>query len=171
MEADAYISEDGKYRYWLIRVWDSRLPILAIIGVNPSTADWRKNDQTILKDIGFASRLGFGGILKLNVAAIRETDPRKARKAIDPVGPENSVEHLLRYIQRFKPTKVIVAWGKNGNYFIGRCEAIVREIPDLYCWGRNNDGTPRHPLMLPYSTPVERFEAMEQPSRVRRIQP
>lgn len=138
-------------------MWDSRLPLLAIIGVNPSKADWRKNDQTILKDIGFASRLGFGGILKLNVAAIRETDPRKARKAVDPVGPENSVEHLLQYIQHFKPAKVVVAWGKNGNYFVGQCGAITREIPNLYCFGRNNDGTPRHPLMLPYSTPLEVF--------------
>jgi hypothetical protein len=161
MKSNAYISPDGKYRYWLIRVWNSQLPLLAIIGVNPSTADWRKNDQTILKDIGFAARLGFGGLLKLNVAAYRETDPRKCRKAIDPVGPENSVGHLLGYIEQFKPSQVIVAWGKNGNYFIGRCEAIVREIPNLYCFGRNNDGTPRHPLRLPYSTPLQPFTAIQ----------
>jgi hypothetical protein len=158
--SDAYISKDGKYRYWLVRVWDPRLPLLAIIGVNPSKADWKKDDPTIRKDIGFATRNGFGGLLKLNVAAVRETDPRKARKAIDPIGPENSVQHLLQYIQHFKPAKVIAAWGKNGNYFVGRCEAIMREIPDLYCFGRNGDGTPRHPLMLPYSTPVESFAPM-----------
>jgi hypothetical protein len=157
MESDAYISDDLKYRYWLTRVWNSQQPLLAIIGVNPSTADWRNNDQSILKDIGFASRLGFGGLLKLNVAAYRETDPRKCRRAIDPLGPENSVRHLLAYIEHFKPTKVIAAWGKNGNYFVGACEAIMREIPGLYCFGRNNDGTPRHPLRLPYSIQLEPF--------------
>lgn len=154
---DAYISDDGKYRYWLIRVWNSRLPLLAVIGVNPSTADWRKDDHTIRKDIGFASRLHFGGLLKLNVAAYRETDPRKCRKAIDPIGPENSVYHLMQYIGHFKPARVTAAWGKNGRYFVGRCEAIEREIPNLYCFGRNNDGSPRHPLMLSYSTAVEPF--------------
>lgn len=157
MKSDAYISEDAKYRYWLLRVWNSNLPSLAIIGVNPSTADWRNDDQTIRKDMGFSSRLGFGGILKLNVAAIRETDPCKARKAVDPIGPENSVEHLLQYIERFEPTKTVAAWGKNGNYFVGQCEAIAREIPNLYCFGINSDSTPRHPLMLPYSTQLERF--------------
>ena len=157
MKTDAYISEDGKYRYWLLRVWDSRLPVLAIIGVNPSTADCRKNDQTILKDIGFASRLGFGGLLKLNVAAYRSTDPKKVRKVHDPIGPQNSVADLVRHIREFNATQVIAAWGKNGNYFVGRCEAIVREIPNLYCFGRNGDGTPRHPLMLPYSTQIEKF--------------
>lgn len=158
MRSEAYISEDGKYRYWLLRVFDPRLPILCIIGVNPSTADARKDDQTIRKDIGFAARLGYGGLLKLNVGAGRSTDPRKWRKMADPIGPENSVQHLIGYIKQFKATKVVAAWGKNGNYFIGCCEAIVREIPDLFCFGYNTDGSPRHPLMLPYSTPLEKFE-------------
>lgn len=159
VRSEAYISEDGKYRYWLLRIWDARLPVVAIIGVNPSTADSKKNDPTVRKDIGFASRLGFGGLLKLNVGAGRSTDPRKWRKMADPIGPENSVEHLAQYIKEFGATRVVVAWGKNGNYFVGRCEAIVREIPDLFCFGRNKDGSPRHPLMIPYSTPLEAFNA------------
>jgi hypothetical protein len=157
VKSEALLSEDRRYRYWLLRVWDSTLPLLAIIGVNPSTADERDNDQTIRKDIGFAKRNGFGGILKLNVGAYRETNPRKWRKAFDPIGPKNSAADLARYVCEFGATKVIAAWVKNGNYFIGRCEAIVREIPNLYCFGRNADGTPRHPLMLPYSTPIEPF--------------
>lgn len=157
MRSEAYLSEDRKYRYWLLRQWDERLPIAAIIGVNPSTADEKSNDQTIRKDMGFASRLGCGGILKLNVGAYRETNPRKWRKVFDPIGPENTAAHIAQYIKQFNASPVIAAWGKNGNYFIGRCEAIAREIPDLYCLGRNGDGSPRHPLMLPYSTPLERF--------------
>lgn len=157
MESDAHFSPDRKYRYWLIRRWNSALPMLATIGVNPSKADERDNDQTIRKELGFAARFGFGSLLKLNVCAYCSTDPKELRKVFDAVGPENSVEHLLRYLSHFKPSKVIAAWGKNGNYFVGRCEAIMREIPDLYCLGRNSDGTPRHTLMLPYSTKIEMF--------------
>ena len=157
VKSDAYISADQKYRYWLLRVWDSHLPIVANIGVNPSTAAHKTNDPTIRKDIGFTKRLGFGGLLKLNICAYRATDPRELRKAVDPVGEENSVQHLLKYIAEFKATRVIAAWGKNGNYFVGRCEAVVREIPELYCFGKNGDGTPCHTLMLPYSTRLERL--------------
>jgi hypothetical protein len=158
MKSDAYLSPDRKYRYWLIRVWDDRLPLACWIGVNPSTADERENDQTITKEIGFSSRLGYGGFLKLNVGAYRETNPRKWRKVFDPIGPENSAKHLVEYAERFNTQITVAAWGKNGSYFIGRCEAIIREFQSLQRLGRNPDGTPRHPLMLPYSTPLERYE-------------
>lgn len=154
---DAYISADRMYRYWLLRNWDTTLPLLAIIGVNPSKADERSNDPTIRKDIGFAERLGYGALLKLNIGAYRATDPREWRKALDPIGPNNKASDLAAHIRDFEPSKVIAAWGRNGNYFPTYCQAIIGAIPDLYCFGLNKDGTPRHTLMIPYSTPVERL--------------
>lgn len=157
MSSDAYFSECRRYRYWLVRVWDDALPLFCTIGVNPSTADETADDATIRKDIGFARRLGFGGVLKLNVGAFRSTDPVKWRRASDPIGPENTVDHLKGYLEKFKPGKVVATWGRNGRYAPERCAAIVREIPDLECFGRNDDGTPRHTLMLPYTTQLERW--------------
>lgn len=154
---NAYFSPDRKYRYWLTRIWDESLPLLCVIGVNPSTADETVNDPTIRKDIGFATRLGYGGILKLNVGAYRSTDPQKWRKAFDPFGPENSATHLLDYARKFGVSTVIAAWGRNGRYFSGRCAAIARTFENLQCFGRNPDGTPRHTLMLPYTTKLEPF--------------
>lgn len=157
MRTDAYFSADRKHRYWLIRIWDETLPIIGNIGVNPSTADERDNDHTISKDIGFARRMGYGGLLKLNVGALCATDPRKWRKGWDRIGAENTAKHLAQYAERFGVDKTIAAWGKNGNYAIGQCEAIQREFSELWCFGRNPDGSPRHTLMLPYSTPLELF--------------
>lgn len=157
MRTEAYLSEDRKYRYWLLRVWNEALPLCAIFGVNPSTADEKTDDHTIRKDIGFSSRHGCGGILKLNVGAYRATDPREWRKCLDPIGPENTVAHLRQYLDRFKPSLRIAAWGKNGAYQPRQCAAIRREVEDLWCFGCNPDGTPRHTLTLPYSTPLMRF--------------
>lgn len=154
MRTEAYLSEDRQYRYWLLRVWDDNLPLLCTISINPSTADETENDATIRKDIGFATRLGFGGVLKLNVGAYRATDPKKWRIAADPFGPENTIEHLRQYVEKFHPTKIVAAWGKNGNYAKERCAEIVQAFPELWCWGKNNDGTPVHPLMLAYTTPL-----------------
>lgn len=156
MRTEAYLSDDRVYRYWLLRVWDDSLPVNCTCGVNPSTADERENDPTIRKDIGFSERQGFGGLLKLNAAAYRSTDPRKLRKVWNPIGDENSPQHLRRYFEQFKATQFIACWGRNGSYFSGQCAAILREFPEAMCFGKNPDGTPRHTLMLPYSTQLER---------------
>lgn len=157
MRTEAFLSSCRSFRYWLTRVWDEQLPILAVIGVNPSTADEKEDDATIRKDMGFARRLGYGGILKLNVGAFRSTDPTNWRKAADPIGPLNTAAHVRGYADEFSVQRVAVAWGKNGSYAPAQCAAICKAFPELWCWGRNRDGTPRHTLMLPYSTELVRF--------------
>lgn len=157
MRTEAYLSPDRVYRYWLLRVWDDSLPINCICGVNPSTADEKENDPTIRKDIGFSERQGFGGLLKLNISAFRSTDPKPAHRA--PIGEENTPAHLRKYFEHFGAKQFTAAWGKNGNYFARQAEAIIREFPEALCFGKNPDGTPRHTLMLPYSTQLVRFGA------------
>ncbi len=160
MITDAYLSDDRLFRYWLLRTWDEKLPLLALIGSNPSVADESKDDPTIRKEIGFAERLGFGSILKLNVGAFRATNPRDWKAAIDPFGPENTITHLQGYLAKFSPGTTVAAWGRpclTSQRGIHRAEAIKKNIRGMMCWGRNGDGSPRHPLMLPYSTKLELF--------------
>lgn len=160
MRTEAYLSKDRLFRYWLLRVWNEALPIYAVIGTNPSKADERKNDPTIRKEIGFGERLSFGGVLALNVGAFRATDPKEWKVARDPFGPENTIEHLRAYLVNFAPTLVVAAWGKScmssmqGAF---RANLIKREILGMKSWGKNADGSPRHPLMLSYSTQLEPF--------------
>ncbi|HEV8073411.1 MAG TPA: DUF1643 domain-containing protein, partial [Opitutaceae bacterium] len=52
--------------------------------------------------------------------------------------------------------RVIVAWGKPGGDFNRgiEVEAILREAcaPNIvFCFGRNLEGTPTHPLYQPYA--------------------
>lgn len=162
MRTQANLDTERIYRYWLLRVWDESLPVMAIIGVNPSTADETADDPTIRKGIGFATRLGHGGLLMLNIAAYRATDPRKCKAAYAPIGFFNDASNLLHYVEHFNATKVVAAWGKNGSHFPYECRRIAETFPELWCWGRNSDGTPRHPLMLSYSTELERFNLVEQ---------
>lgn len=154
---DALFSPCRTYRYWLLRVWDETLPLNCFIGVNPSTADERENDPTIRKEIGFSERQGFGGLLMLNVGAYRATDPRNWRKALDPIGTGNTVEKLVAYAKEFGAVHVVAAWGKNGNYAKAQCRKITESFPRLWCLGKNPDGTPRHPLMLPYTSKLEPY--------------
>ena len=160
MRTEAFLSDDRLFRYWLLRVWNGALPLYAVIGANPSTADETKDDQTIRKEIGFGERLGFGGLLKLNVGGFRATDPRDWAKARDPFGPGNSVDNLKGYLIKFAPHLVVAAWGKpclSTDRGRRRAHTIKQEILGMKCWGTNADGSPRHPLMLPYTTPLEEF--------------
>jgi len=160
MKTEALLSDDRKFRYWLLRDWNPPARLMAVIGCNPSTADESADDPTIRKVIGFAKRLNFGGVLMLNVGAFRATHPKDWRAALDPFGPDNSINDLQNYLQHFQPGQTIAAWGKvcmssqRGQF---RAEAIKKGIIGLQCWGRNSDGSPRHPLMLPYSTELEPF--------------
>lgn len=160
MRTEAYLSDDRLFRYWLLRQWNPALRLMAVIGCNPSTADEKENDHTIRKLIGFTERLNFGGFLMLNVGAFRATDPRDWKDSRDPFGPSNSVEHLRGYLIKWQPSLVIAAWGKpcmssiRGQH---RAESIKRNILGMKCWGKNADGSPRHPLMLPYATDLEPF--------------
>ena len=66
MKKDAILSEDRKYRYVLSRIWDESKPLVVIIGLNPSTADEKDDDNTIKKCINFSKNWGYGGLYMLN---------------------------------------------------------------------------------------------------------
>jgi hypothetical protein len=92
----------------------------------------------------------------LNIGAYRAGNPHDWKTAADPFGPENSVQHLADYIARFKPAKVVVAWGKNCKSEPARLPAanLLAQLPKVYCWGRNTDGTPKHPGSISLDTPL-----------------
>lgn len=150
MKRDALISDCGKYRYWLTRAWDDERPTCAFVMLNPSTADADIDDPTIRKCIGFAQRLGFGGIVVVNLYSYRATKPT-ALRGVERCGPEH-----YRWIDlklRTCPT-VICAWGANARGF-SEPKAMLVLLRDLYhrpvALRLLADGTPEHPLMIPYS--------------------
>jgi hypothetical protein len=157
--AGAVISPCGRYRYALWRKWSTELPIACFVMLNPSIADAKKNDPTIRKCMGFAARWGCGGIRVVNLFAFRSTDPKALAKVEDPIGPDNNnwIEDGIWWNQP------VAAWGSAGGSAVAR---IVRarlawlreeEHPFLRCLGKSADGSPRHPLMLAYDTPLGDF--------------
>lgn len=71
----AVISECGRYRYQLWRIWDEEKPKVLFIMHNPSTADANDDDPTIRRCIAFAKSWGYGGIYVGNISAYRATNP------------------------------------------------------------------------------------------------
>ena len=60
--------------------------------LNPSTADGETDDATIRVCRGRALRMGYGGIIVVNLFAYRATSPDNMECAADPFGPDNEVK-------------------------------------------------------------------------------
>jgi hypothetical protein len=145
----AEISPDGLYRYELGRDWSGLAPLdrgyVNFIGLNPSTADAEEDDPTIRRMIGFTKLWGYDQMIVTNLFAFRATDPEDMKRAIDPIGFENS----WRCLEIAENAALNVAcWGTNGT-FLDRDEFYKLLIPNLMCIQRTKSGHPNHPLYLP----------------------
>ncbi len=163
MEMDAVFDTSGAYRYSLTRTWDAARPRVAMILLNPSTADAHRDDPTLRRCIGFAREWGFGALEVVNLFAFRATLPRHLRQADDPVGAENDafLRRALAAAQR-----AVAAWGVHGA-FARRDREVLRLAGEgghaLACAGLTRDGHPRHLLYLPRGTPLRAFAAGTEP--------
>lgn len=145
---------EGPYRYWLTRSWDAR-PAMALLGINPSTADATEDDPTIHRGCDFADLSGHGSLWMLNPFASRATDVRELRRAADPIGPDTD-RHLRSMCARAHT--VVVAWGPPSKIppaLRPRLDAVTAMLlaagVTLHVLRLTKDGHPEHPLMLPRS--------------------
>ena len=147
MIKDATVSDNQLYRYQLTRIWDTSLPLVMFICLNPSTADHNNDDPTILKCINYASKWGYGGLVMGNLFAYRATEPLDMRKAKDPIGPLNN--HHLKLMSN-QVDKIVCGWGNHGKH-LGRDEEVISMFDKLYAMKINITGSPAHPLYLKQS--------------------
>ncbi len=144
MDEQTIFSPTRKYRYVLWRRWQPGSKSLAVIGLNPSTADEVIDDPTIRRCIGFAKSWGFDALCMLNLFAFRATDPAVMAVQSDPIGPEND-KFIVAATQAASMT--LAAWGTHGS-FMGRGEQVLRLIPSVHCLGITKHGFPKHPLYI-----------------------
>lgn len=158
MNKSAILSTCGTYRYSLTRDWNDQLPHVVFIMLNPSIADASVDDPTIRKCIGFATRSGFGSLGVVNLFAYRATDPNDLKRMDRPVGPDNDrhIERAVLYADR-----IVCAWGANARNLV-QTTHVLQTINHAqvcpYVLQLLTDGTPAHPLMLPYSVGMTPWE-------------
>ena len=155
MLRDAVVSDDGVFRYWLLRQKLADVPVLPFCMLNPSKADSEIDDPTARKIVEFSTRLGYGGACAINMYAYRATDPRDLKQAGYLIGPDNDT--WLRYVATsaaLQNVPLICAWGAHarGTDRVDEVLKLFRETEVcLMALKLLDDGTPAHPLMLPYS--------------------
>jgi hypothetical protein len=150
MTRTAHFSPCRRWRYRLRIVWDERLPLLVVCGLNPSTADEERDDPTLRRVQGFARAMGRGGVLMLNAFAWRSTDPRGLLSIDDPVGPDNTLKNIATWAAS-SPHPPVAAWGSNLYRGAFKARAIELRAVSWDCFRRTKSGYPEHPLYLPAS--------------------
>lgn len=156
----------ARFRFALWRRWDSELPTLAIVMLNPSTADARADDHTVRCLLRFARDAGYGAYIVVNLFAFRATDPfdllKNGFRASE--GPNN--DDWIRAACTGRD--VLVAWG-GGTYHTRVADVLEIITPiatKILSLGVNKDGSPPHPArldgrtkMVPWAPPVQKVSA------------
>jgi hypothetical protein len=162
VKGDAQFSECGRYRQ-LMRRWEGEsFPerYILFVGMNPSTADAAVNDPTCAREWSFAKREGFSGMVKANVGDYRATLPKMLLEpGVVAVSPANIP--TIRAAAR-GAAKVVLCHGKLNKALAPAGRELVAALRadgvDLWCFGTNADGSPKHPLYLRADTALVRFE-------------
>lgn len=151
----AVISRCQAFRYRLDRHWDDLRPPLVAGLLNPSTADANKDDPTIARLLARAQAMQMGSLIVWNAFAYRATDPAELLSKADPIGPEND-RYIFDILTECRHRKglALIGWGAH-KMVHGRIGPIMRIAEavgiEFYCVGTNRDGSPKHPLYVPYS--------------------
>lgn len=137
----AVFSHCRRYRYVLSRTWNTELPKVLFIALNPSTADETQDDPTVRRCVGFARSWGFGCLVIANLFAFRSTDPKRLIEVSDPVGPRNDL-----WLKRLsaEADMTVVAWGVHGDLG-NRAHLVLSKLTKTHHLGLSKDGYPYLP--------------------------
>ena len=153
MKKGAKFSDCGKHRLMLWRIWDDTKRIAMCIGLNPSTANTDTDDATIRRlcgSNGLLANNGFGGLYMLNLFTFITPYPKELTE-------KNVVsDEYYRHVLNDNCHTVIFCWG-NFKEATERSNEVIKLFPDAYCFGKNENGTPKHPLYLKSDTIIQPF--------------
>jgi hypothetical protein len=137
----AHFSEDRKYRYRLLRLWDESKPIAMCIGLNPSTANEEKDDRTISFLTESLGELGFGSFFMMNLYAFVASKPEILLAQPDKLGDND--KYIVETAKGCH--QVIYCWGA-WDFISVRAKHVIALAPNGKCFGKTKHGYPFHPM-------------------------
>lgn len=149
MIREAEFSIDKKERYSLNREWDKSKNKILYIMLNPSLADDKNDDPTIRRLINFTKKFNSGGFLVGNIFTTITPNPKELDKSKGM--SDKNFEELIKLIN--KVDQIVYAWGSS----IEEPQLLKKLVLNPKCFGKNLNGTPKHPLYLPSQTKLINF--------------
>ena len=141
MIREAKFCNTKKNRYFLKREWDNSKGLLLYLMLNPSVADEKKDDPTIRRLISFTKKFNYGGFLVGNIFTTITPNPKEIDRS-KGISDKNFKE-LFKLIN--KVDQIVYAWGNT----VEEPQLLKELVLKPKCFGKNLNGTPKHPLYLP----------------------
>ena len=149
IQRSARFSNDKKHRYKLSRHWDLNKSQILYIMLNPSIGNESIDDPTIRRLISFTRKFDYGGFFVGNLFTYITPNPKTLDTSIGLTNKNlNVLENLVS-----KVDNVVYAWGSS----IEEPKEFRKFIFNPMCFGKNLNGTPKHPLYLPSSSKIIKF--------------
>jgi len=145
----AEISYDREERFSLSRIWDKKKPKLLYIMLNPSIADDKRDDPTIKRLIFFTKKFRYGGFYVANL--FTQITPYPKELNMDNLSKKNNLKIINDLIK--KSDSIVYAWGN----LVSEPRELMEIIDSPLCFGKNLNGTPKHPLYLPSNSKLLKF--------------
>ena len=149
MIREAKFCNTKQNRYFLKREWDNSKGLLLYIMLNPSVADEKKDDPTIRRLISFTKKFNYGGFLVGNIFTTITPNPKELDKSKGM--SDKNFEELIKLIN--KVDQIVYAWGSS----VEEPQLLKKLVLGPKCFGKNLNGTPKHPLYLPKNSKLESF--------------
>ena len=148
MNSGADFSHCKKYRYRLWRIWDDTLPLIMVIGLNPSTADEINDDNTVRNVGKMVKHNGYGGFYMMNSFPFISTDPKQLTDLSN-----NDANDIFLLSTSTICKDVLFAWGSfKVMKETGRDKELMEMFSSALVINKNKDGSPKHPLYLSSKT-------------------
>jgi hypothetical protein len=141
--------KDDTIRYVLKKAGSNPL---FVIGLNTSTADETKPDQTVSRAMAIAAEKKFDGFVMFNLYPLRETDPEKLPEKDTKKLLEKNIAAIQKELSDFSKPTILAAWGVNieeREYLVESLQKIAQlEAAQGAAWKHygdlTKDGHPRH---------------------------
>ena len=143
------LSLDKKHRLMLSRHWNLKNPSLLYIMFNPSIADDKIDDPTVRRLISLSRTHNYGGFYVVNLYTYITPNP----KIIDTsVGIKKNNFKIIKNLTN-KVDDIVYAWGNS----IVEPSELRNLITSPLCFGKNTNGSPKHPLYLSSKSKLIKF--------------
>jgi len=145
----AKFSIDKKHRYELSRHWDLSKSDILFIMLNPSIANEDIDDPTIKRLISFTREFKHGGFFVANLFTYITPYSKTLDTSIGLTKLNlKTIKNLVN-----KVDEVIYAWGSS----IKEPQELKNLVKNPKCFGKNLNGTPKHPLYLSSNSKLIKF--------------
>lgn len=125
---------------------------LVVVGCNPSTASDLVLDNTMQNTIKIAEYNAYDGLAMINLYPQRISSPDNLHTTLDETMHTANLNEIKNFIQSLGKVDVMLAYGGllHKRKYLTKCltdilDTIAPFTDNIYCFGVNKDGTPKHP--------------------------